>query len=227
MALLLLPVVMHAAMLPVTAAYEDRLPWQQWLTPQADGLIHSPTGRGWGGMTPAGLAARVVLNAGVGVIVVSALAIFEEVGWRAWLLPRLQALMGARRAVVITSAVWAAWHIPFQLSGVQHIDGVPPVLLALTLPLGTFGSGLVIGYFWLRTESIWIVALAHGAFNNWGQYAFKYMEFAQAPDLVVVSTGSLAVIVLGALLLWFGARPAAPAELLRSHRSNRVDSAGS
>ena len=32
LALFLLPVVMHAAMLPVTAAYEGRLPWEAWLT---------------------------------------------------------------------------------------------------------------------------------------------------------------------------------------------------
>lgn len=202
-ALLLLPVVMHAAMLPVAATYEGRLPWQEWLTPQADGLLHSSTERGWGVMTPTGLAGRVALNATVGVVVVSVMAIFEEIGWRAWLLPRLQARMGARRAVLITSAIWAAWHIPFQLSGVQHVDGVSPVMLALTLPFGTVGAGLVIGWLWLRTESIWIVSLAHGALNNWGQYAFKYMQFAQAPDLVVVSAGSLAVLVLGAFLLRF------------------------
>jgi len=209
-ALLLLPIVMHAAMLPVAASYEGRLPWHGWLTPQADGFIHSSTERGWGVMTPTGLAARVALNAAVGVVVVSVMASFEEIGWRAWLLPRLQARVGPRRAVIITSAVWAAWHVPFQLSGVQHIDGVSPVILALTLPIGTFGAGLVIGWLWLRTESIWIVSLAHGAFNNWGQYAFKYMQFAQAPGIVVVGAGSLAVVVVGVLLLTFAMSSLAP-----------------
>ena len=206
-ALLLLPVVMHAAMLPVAATYEGRLPWQEWLTLQADGLIHSSAERGWGVMTPMSLVGRVVLNATVGVVVVSVLAIFEEIGWRAWLQPRLQARLGTRRAVVMTSALWAAWHIPFQLSGVQHVDGVSPAMLALTLPVGTFAAGLVIGWLWLKTESIWIVSLAHGALNNWGQYAFKYMQFVQAPDLVVVSAGSLAVLVLGAFLLMGSVRP--------------------
>lgn len=205
-ALLLLPIVMHAAMLPVAASYEGRLPWQEWLTPEADGFVHSSTERGWGVMTPMGLAGRVALNATVGVVVVSILAIFEEIGWRAWLLPRLQARVGPRSAVIVTAAIWAAWHVPFQLSGVQHVDGVSPVTLALTLPIGTFGAGLVVGWLWLKTESIWIVSLAHGAFNNWGQYAFKYMQFVQAPDMVVVSAGSLAVVVVGALLLSFTVR---------------------
>jgi len=207
LALLLLPVVMHVAMLPVAAAYEGRLPWEGWLTPQSDGLYHTPAQRGWGALTFGGLVGRIVLNAVVGVIIVSVLAFFEEVGWRAWLLPRLADRMGLRRGVVVTSCVWAVWHVPFQLSGVQHIDGVSPVTLALTFPFGIFATGLVIGWLWLKTESIWIVSLAHGALNNWGQYAFKYMQFAKAPDSVVGGAGLLAVLILGTLLLSLGLAP--------------------
>src|SRR5689334_20345900 len=88
LALFLMPLVMHAAMLPVAAAL-GRLQWADWLKAGADGLHHTPPERGWGVLTPGGLAARIALNAIVGMIVVSGLALFEEVGWRAWLLPRL------------------------------------------------------------------------------------------------------------------------------------------
>jgi membrane protease YdiL (CAAX protease family) len=202
-ALFLLPVVMHAAMLPVIVTYEGKLPWEDWLTPQAGGLFHSPAERGWGVLTPSALAGRIALNAITGLVVVSTLTFFEEIGWRGWLLPRLMDHIGARRAVVVTSAIWACWHIPFQLSGIQHIDGVSPLMLALTLPFGIFATGLVIGWLWLRTESIWIVSLAHGALNNWGQYALKYMEFVKTPDSVVGTAGLLATLATGiALLLW-------------------------
>jgi len=202
LALLLLPVVLHAAMLPVTAAYEGRLPWEAWLTPQSDGLYH--TQRGWGALTFGGLVGRIFLDAVVGVTIVSILAFFEEVGWRAWLLPRLVARVGSRFAVMVTSVIWAVWHMPFGLSGIQHIDGVSPVALALTLPFGIFAAGLVIGWLWLRTESIWIVSLAHGALNNWGQYALKYMQFVRAPDWVVGGAGAIAVLILGTMLLTRG-----------------------
>jgi membrane protease YdiL (CAAX protease family) len=208
LALLLLPVVIHAAMLPVTAAYEGRLPWEDWLTPQSDGLYHTPAQRGWGALTFGGLVGRVILNAIVGVTIVSILAFFEEVGWRAWLLPRLVKRTGSRLAVVVTSVIWAVWHMPFGLSGIQHIDGVSPVALALTLPCGIFAAGLVIGWLWLKTESIWIVSLAHGALNSWGQYALKYMQFVRAPDSVVGGAGVLAILILGTLLLTRGLVPA-------------------
>lgn len=202
LALLLLPVVMHLAMLPVIVAFEGHLPWQDWLVPQADGLIHSSAERAWGVMTTGGLLRRVAVNAVVGVTIVSALAVFEEVGWRAWLLPRLSQRMSAARAVVLTSVIWAAWHVPLQLSGVQHIDGVSPAMLAVTMPVGIFATGLVIGWLWLRTESIWIVSIAHGALNNWGQYVLKYMRFVAAPDSVVAAAGFLAVLTVGTVLLW-------------------------
>jgi len=136
LALFLMPFVMHAAMLPVAAAL-GRLQRADWLMTGADGLYHTPPERGWGVKTPAGLAARVALNAIVAMIVVSTLALFEEVGWRGWLLPRLIDRMSDRRAVVITSVVWALWHVPYALSGIQHLDGVP-----VGLPLGAERFGL-------------------------------------------------------------------------------------
>jgi membrane protease YdiL (CAAX protease family) len=199
-ALFLIPVVLHAAILPTMRA--GGLQWQEWLTPQSDGLYHTPASRGWGVLALQGLVVRIALNAVVGLAVVSILAFFEEVGWRAWLLPRLRVRVGARRAVVLTAIVWAAWHVPFQLSGIQHVDGVSPVELAMGAPLAIATAGLVIGWLWLRTESVWLCALAHGAFNNWGQYAFKFMNDAPAASAdVALRTGFLALLVVGSLLL--------------------------
>ena len=137
-----------------------------------------------------------MLNAVVGLIVASFLSFFEEIGWRAWLLPRLRDRIGDRRAVVLTAIIWGFWHVPFQLSGIQHIDGVSPVRLALTLPVGIAVTGLIIGWLWLRTESIWVVTVAHGALNALGQYAFKYMKDSVVPgsDAATGAAGSVALL---------------------------------
>jgi hypothetical protein len=76
---------------------------------------------------------------------------------------------------------------------------------ALLMQTGIVGSGLIIGWLWMRTESIWIVALAHGALNDWGQYAFKYMRDIGVRDqIIVLEAGSLALLVAGSLLVALG-----------------------
>lgn len=203
-ALFLIPGLLHAVMLPAVAKLGGGLRWQDWLTPHADGLYHVPASRGWGTLTIQGLVGHILVNAIAGLLIVSFLAFFEEIGWRAWLLPRLADRIGDRWGVVSTSVIWAIWHVPFQLSGIQHIDGVSPVRLALSVPLGIVATGLILGWLWLRTESIWIVAIAHGASNNWGQYAFKYIQDSGAPDreMIALNIGSLALLFVGLILLW-------------------------
>lgn len=202
-ALFLMPGVLHLTMLPAMAIMNGSLPWQDWLSPQSDGLYHPPPSREWGALTMGGLVGHIVLNAIVGLAVVSFMAFFEEIGWRAWLLPRIRGRMGARRAVVIVAVTWALWHVPFELSGILHIDGVSPMRLAWVLAPGTMAAGLILGWLWLRTESVWLISIAHGALNDWGQYAFKYMKSSAAPDmdLIALTWGTLGLLAVGSLLL--------------------------
>jgi membrane protease YdiL (CAAX protease family) len=200
-ALFLMPAVMHAVMLPATAIVAGGLPWATWLTPQADGLYHSPDSMGWGVLTASGLARRLARNALAGVLVVSALALFEEVGWRGFLLPRLIETMGTRKAIAAVSAIWALWHTPFALSGIHYLAGTSAQTTAFIMPIGQFGAGLTIGWLWARTESIWITSLAHGALNNWGQYAFKFMGDIGPSEAVVLAAGNVALCILGGVLL--------------------------
>jgi len=177
LALLLMPATIHIICLPLIYSLNDgAFPWQSWLTTKKAGLYISPDNFGWGKLTSSGLVFQIFINSITGVIIVSALAFLEEIGWRGWMLPRLIKQFNVKKGIFIGSLIWALWHVPFMLSGILYLKGVPVYLLLLINPFGIFGAGLVISWLWIKTKSIWIVSFAHGALNNWGQYAFKFMQ---------------------------------------------------
>ena len=176
LAVFLMPVVIHIVCLPFIAILNNGiLPFQSWLTTNS-GLYHSPVSFNWGTLTFSGLVSKIIINAITGVIIVSFLAFFEEIGWRAWMLPRLIKTFDVKEGVFIGAVIWALWHVPFMLSGILYLKGVPAYLILLINPFGIIGAGIIISWFWLRTKSIWIVSIAHGALNSLGQYAFKFMQ---------------------------------------------------
>ena len=206
LALFLMPLLIHIVCLPLMAFLNaGSLPWLSWLNANKKELYHAPDNLGWGTITLGELVFRILFNAITGVIVVSLLAFLEEIGWRAWMLPRLIKRFEVKKGVFIGALIWALWHVPFMLSGILYLKDMPPYLLLLVYPFGIIGAGIVISWFWLKTKSIWIVSIAHGALNNWGQYAFKYMQDSttdsnwQQAWLFVGVNGSL--LLLGLILL--------------------------
>ncbi len=57
----------------------------------------------------------------------------------------------------------------------------------------------------LRTESVWLLAIAHGSMNSISQYAFEDMNDPAptdvARDMQVLGAGFLALFVVGVILL--------------------------
>lgn len=206
-ALLLIPFVIHLINLPLVAFLNGMsVPWQEWLTADPTGIFHTPDSRGWGDLTLSGLIYRILTNAFVGLIIVSILAFFEEIGWRSWMLPRLIDRFNPKKAILISAVIWALWHIPFVFSGMNIIPGIPIIFMIILYPLGLIGAGIVLGWLWYSSRSIWIVCIAHGALNNWGQYAFKYMkdgtgDSTEWPWLYIGVNISL--LLLGVVILFF------------------------
>lgn len=209
-ALFIMPLAIHVVALPVTALLNNfKLPWLEWLTPAADGLFHTSAEINWGVLTTGGLIGRLFLNAFTGLLIVAALAFFEEIGWRAWMLPRLVDHFGIREGVFISALIWALWHVPYVFGGIQHIEGVPPSVMLVVIPIGLLGAGCVLGWLWLRSGSIWIVSLGHGALNNWGQFAFKFMTDSTKTtgineNIVLLATVNLTLLIVGLVILFKG-----------------------
>jgi membrane protease YdiL (CAAX protease family) len=132
------------------------------------------------------------------------LAFFEEIGWRAWMLPRLIQQSSVKKGIIFSAAIWAFWHMPFVLGGMNVIPGMALGEMLLLYPIGLFGAGLFLGWVWYKSQSIWMVSLAHGSLNNWGQYAFKFMrDGASAPHEWpwLYTSVNVAMLLAGVLVL--------------------------
>ncbi|WP_417233528.1 CPBP family intramembrane glutamic endopeptidase [Arthrobacter sp.] len=130
-------------------------------------------------------------------------ALGEEIGWRGWLVSRLEPL-GRTATVLISGVIWGLWHAPLILLGYNY-PGVPGWLGLAAMVGFTVSFGAVLAWLRLASNSVWPAALAHGALNA---AAGLFLVFAATTDLdmLVVAplgwTGWILPIVLAGLLLW-------------------------
>jgi membrane protease YdiL (CAAX protease family) len=128
----------------------------------------------------------------------------EELGWRAYLLPKLASTLGIGRGMALTGFLHGVFHMPvIFLTGFYHPDGnrwviVPMFLLAVTV------GGLLFGYLRLSTGSVWPASLAHSAHNwFWGMFGgFTIASSPIAAEYLAGESGILPILGYGLLAAW-------------------------
>lgn len=97
----------------------------------------------------------------------------EELGWRAYLLPKLNARFadaehtsgaGARKAALLTGLIHGVWHWPLILLTASLVPGVS-FLTPLVYLVFTCAMSMLLSWATLRSGSAWPAALGHGAVN--------------------------------------------------------------
>lgn len=88
----------------------------------------------------------------------------EEIGWRGYVLPRLQARHGALAASLIIGVIWAVWHIPRFLTA-GNTDSLA------WFALDTVAKAVLFTWLYNNTNgSLLLVTLFHGAINTAGVF---------------------------------------------------------
>jgi uncharacterized protein len=132
------------------------------------------------------------------VIVSTPVQAGEEIGWRAYALPRLLTRMGFLRGNIVLGVVWAAWHLPlFFMPGVDlYRQSFWLFLLAVT-PLS-----VAMGWLYVQTGgSVLLTMVMHSAVNQTTLVVSAGGPAATTPFTMSAPPFSWTTIAL----LWIGA----------------------
>jgi uncharacterized protein len=139
-------------------------------------------------------------------LVLAALVIGEEIGWRGFALPRLQERFSPLVSSLILGALWATWHLPNAfIAGLSHYFYAFPQFLLYVV-------GMTILFTWLATNTRGSVLLAwifHAAINASGaffaigdtarQWGLSAVVYAIAAIVIVIATRQTARVQKEAL----------------------------
>jgi membrane protease YdiL (CAAX protease family) len=122
-----------------------------------------------------GALPTVLIYAALMVIFVG---ISEEVGWRGYALPALQARHGALLASVVLGTMWALWHLPLFFNPDMFYSNMPFIVqLALQVPLAIL-------FTWVFNStggSVLLAILLHSMINASGQLWKVMPEYSVEP----------------------------------------------
>ena len=89
-------------------------------------------------------------------------ALGEEIGWRGYVLPRLQTRMSALSASLILAPIWALWHLPLWLTG----DPVKTPTFYVPFFFSAFALSVILTWVYNSTGgSLLMVVLLHATVN--------------------------------------------------------------
>jgi membrane protease YdiL (CAAX protease family) len=136
------------------------------------GVVLGPVALAGGTIALNTLLGRPALSFGIpsllGLVIMLAFMIFpgsalgEEIGWRGYALPRLQAGRSALSASLILAPIWALWHLPLWLTGAP---GRTPFIYA-GFVVSAFALSVLLTWVYNSTGgSLLLVVLLHATVN--------------------------------------------------------------
>ncbi len=127
----------------------------------------------------------------------------EEIGWRGFALPRMQARYGALRSTLLLGVLWTFWHLPHFLTAAQRGGpGSSLSILYINLPiflLLVMSIAVIMTWVFNHTKgSLFIAMLLHTSINTFSLMLALFSDpIVTSTDLsVTIGLGILAIVIL-------------------------------
>lgn len=140
----------------------------------------------------------------------SVCALGEEIGWRAYLYPKLEEVMGEGKALLVGGVIWAVWHFPMLYIGHNFGKGYwgEPWTGFAAFTIYCVAIGSVLHFFTKKTKSVWVAGFMHSIHNTIsGASLLKLMQTEEGVPAwalespVSMLLSSVPVIILGSVLI--------------------------
>jgi uncharacterized protein len=181
-----------------------------WLSPlggflEPDFLTRTASQFGWPDLPPtATLILFVVLSATVGLVGKTSRALGEEIGWRGFLVPELNKVVGFTGVSVISGLMWAAYHFPVLLCG-DYNKGAPACYSLTCFTLMVVADSFILAWLTLRSKSLWPAAIFHGSHNLFIQSIFTPLTRDTGRTNYIIDEFGIGLVItvgVAALIVW-------------------------
>ncbi len=128
----------------------------------------------------------------------------EEVGWRGFALPRMQAEWSALKAGLILGVIWGVWHIPLFFLRGNPLQSTPFILFIIST---TMLSVMLAWGFNNTRGSLLITQMMHQSFNAWvGPAVLPIAPVLAGGDIRPYLIATILACAVVVLIVWIAGR---------------------
>ncbi len=151
----------------------------------------------------ASLIAVMPLYSVVNAMMFSIGGLGEEIGWRGFMMPRLEKKMGIGPAILVGGIIWGVWHYPINYYGHNFGTGYwgEPWLGFLIFTIFTISMNALLTLAVKKTNSVWSAAFMHAVNNGALAISSAFMNTSELTGFWAESTVQF-VIMMGPSLVF-------------------------
>ncbi len=132
------------------------------------------------------------------ILILPLSALWEEIGWRGFLLPVLQEKHTPLKASIIIGFVWGLWHLPIYLA--LNPYGDKTIIYFLFMFIGCFALSIIESWLYNSTKgSLFICILFHNAINTSAAYFYDNLKGEEFRPFIIL----IALLVVAAISICF------------------------
>lgn len=142
---------------------------------------------------PVSLYIAIVILVGLLSSCLSAMG--EELGWRGFLYPVMERVMGRKKALLLGGLIWAVWHMPLMVAGLYQAD-TQLVYGLLTFAIEIVLMSIIMSWLRIKTNSVLPALLIHASHNLFDQMVFQPLSTERYVPYLAGEQGILTILVV-------------------------------